>query len=154
MRFLENVNAEDMGTLRAVRETCKEVVRLYVDYLWASYNNGDSFDRVFKGYEKYLDELEPIVCLEADRILFLKKEGINKYEYDLDFIGTDYGDCHTVVRWGYDNSFEIEMTIDGKEMDDFEVFDWRIGCYVWSLVVKALIRKELDIAFTVKTEKM
>ena len=141
MKFLE-YDASKMVSVGVVKEAAKELVGMYITYFWANYNRGEFFRKVFKGFKEEVKEtVKEGHLLECDYIATLYKKGINNYEYDIDMYGTDDGDYAVTVKWDYDRLKSIIIALDGKELDDAVVFDWRVGDAIFKCIATCVVRE-------------
>lgn len=136
MKFLEN-NTLEMITVDALYTALKEVVGIYIDCFWKSYDDVDDPD--FDEYEKEVLELDNY-NLDLSWSSFTCRKGVNTYEYIVDFLGTDWGDYSTVVKWDFTGRLEsIEVKLDGKEVKEF---DHSVGYAIYKVVSAALFNEE------------
>ena len=146
MKFLDIINITAIDSVSELKYALKVLISSYIDAFWSSYDN--SKDNSFAELRKEVEEI-PNYSIELDYSKCIVREGVNEYEYEITFDGTDWGCYSIIVRWSFFNRLmKSEVKLDGKEVKEF---DSRVGHAIYKVVAAALFYnadlyvKDLDI---------
>lgn len=133
MKFLDIVDITAINNVSELKYALKVLVGSYIDAFWSSYDN--SKDSSFAELRKEVEEI-PSYSIELEYSKCIVREGVNEYEYEITFDGTDWGCYSIIVRWSFFNRLmKSEVKLDGKEVKEF---DARIGHAIYKVVAAAM----------------